>query len=187
MQTNPIREPRPASRIRWIPAAAVVAFGVIVAGARAIFISGEHAQPQRARVNTERPSPIAEQIYPVPQKIAAAPAPVESSKPGERSYSSDDQSTDWSVIAATHNSREAAGRHARNLKALWSECECRVYPPEGEPGPGRFFVLLGKGLSRTDADRLRDRATGAGLPPDTYVTKLIQPASRARSETDTSQ
>lgn len=75
------------------------------------------------------------------------------------------------MVAATLASVDAASRRAASLKSNWRECACTVFP-KGESE--RYYVVVGSGLDRDSADRLRERATAAGLPGDTYVTKLIR-------------
>lgn len=119
----------------------------------------------------EKPSPVAERIDTIPKKrIESQPeAPAEQRV---SSIESTDKTTDWAVIAATHNTWESASRRADSLKSQWTECNCKVFPDKGENT--KYFVIVGSGLQRHDADRLRDKAASAGFPDDTYVTKLIK-------------
>ena len=80
------------------------------------------------------------------------------------------ESGDWAVIAATYKSFSAAQRRARTLNAAYPECACSVYPRENEGA--NYYVVVGSNLSRSAADSARERAVEAGLPADTYVTKL---------------
>lgn len=139
------------------------------------------ASKPAAAEQDDRPSPVAESIESVVKrrvetKTQTAPAPggrVEGAKDTPpREDSSSDSSTDWAVIAATHIGFESAQRRATSLKSRWKDCDCRVYPPSGEGS--KYYVLVGAGLDRNAADRLRDRATSAGMPQDTYVSKLIK-------------
>ena len=125
---------------------------------RTVHIAKEQS---RARSEEYRQSPIAENLDMfIPAKESPPPAPAESK----------DTSGDWSVVAATLPSTEAAQKRAQALRGTWSECACTVFP-NGESE--HYFVVVGTNLDRAAADRLRDRAKTAGLPEDTYVTKLI--------------
>jgi hypothetical protein len=45
-----------------------------------------------------------------------------------------------------------------------------VFPEAGEGK--QYMVILGSGMTKSAADKLRRQARAAGLPRDTYVTKL---------------
>ena len=79
----------------------------------------------------------------------------------------------WAVVAAIYRDYDAAERRARTMGSRFSEFKPSVFPPKGEGK--RYLVVLGSGLSKGEADTLRSRATRAGLPRDTYVTKLSAP------------
>jgi hypothetical protein len=166
----------PAAR-NWLIGAGILALVFIVAAERGLRRNIPDSKPQRAAVPDFRPSPIAETIQTTERHRIATkaeePLPPPPHLPeAQARYNSTDKATDWAVIAATYYSWESAQRRADSLKSHWPDCECTVYPPQGEGT--RYYVLVGEGLKRNDADRLRDRGTAAGLPPDTYVSKLIQ-------------
>ncbi|MBC7924981.1 MAG: hypothetical protein H7039_04920 [Bryobacteraceae bacterium] len=155
-----------------------VATVALIFGLRATFMTGTVAGkadearglPLRA---DEKPSPIAESVdivkrKRVPNPVSPEDTPPKRSEP-ERKYASSDAAPDWSVVAATLISVESAQRRAQTLKEQWSDCACTIFP-KGESE--HYFVVVGSNLNRGAADQLRDRATAAGFPPDTYVTKL---------------
>ena len=74
--------------------------------------------------------------------------------------------TNWAVVAAIYNKYEAAEQRARSVNGF----QATVFPSKGEGS--KYMVLLGSGLTYANARALRDQATAAGLPPDTYITKL---------------
>jgi len=142
------------------------------------------ATPVLTSAPDEKPSPIAESQDPPKAKRVPSPAPapppkstgeIQRARTGD--YNSTDKGTDWSVVAATLNDWDAADRRAQSLRSQWRQCDCKVYPPRGQGE--KYFVVLGMDLGRNDADRLRDAATAAGMPPDTYVTKLFRPSALA--------
>lgn len=94
----------------------------------------------------------------------------ESARQSIASPSKDDRSPTWAVIAAIYRDYNAAIKRAQSLSARWSRSKIQVVPPEGQGR--RYLVILGSGLTREQAERLRAQATSAGLPQDTYVTKL---------------
>ncbi|MDZ4797660.1 MAG: hypothetical protein SGI92_05820 [Bryobacteraceae bacterium] len=153
---------------------------VLLASAVAIFagiwVATPHRAPTPESAQTggpdDRPSPVAESVEVVTRaRRAPEPAPQQPPQPTSVHAASTDTSKDWSVVAATLNSLDQAEKRADSLKDTWRECQCTVFP-KGESE--RYFVVVGTGLGRNAADSLRDRATGAGLPGDTYVTKLIR-------------
>jgi hypothetical protein len=74
------------------------------------------------------------------------------------------------VIAATYKSFGAAQRRANSLKAAFGECTCSIFPREGDGQ--NYYVIVASNLTWDAAERARARAVGAGLPEDTYVTRL---------------
>jgi hypothetical protein len=74
-------------------------------------------------------------------------------------------------VAAAYREFEAAERRASELGKRWGSPAPTVHPPEGQ---GRkYLVVLGSGLSKDEAERLRVKAATSGMPRDTYVTKLF--------------
>ena len=154
---------------------AIIAVSTLISHRR----SSGSGESNRARGVDARQSPVAEKLnlFLPPRTVRAAVSvqnPVEDQKKEdkqkERKAERTDSSRDWSVIAATLNSVDAAQRRARGLKETWRECACSIFP-RGESQ--HYFVVVGTNLTRDAADTLRDRATAAGLPGDTYVTKLL--------------
>jgi len=179
MEQSKIPQRPGLSRQKVIVALSVAALFCVLAAIGAMRRSPAHTSPVLNSLPDEKPSPIAESLDPPKAKRVPGPPPAETPKPAGEvqraragEYNSTDRISDWSVIAATLNDWDAADRRARSLRAQWEQCDCKVYPPRGQGG--KYFVLLGSGLGRNDADRLRDTATAAGMPPDTYVTKLIR-------------
>lgn len=149
------------------------------------------AGKSRASSSEARPSPIAAKLPPL---MAAKPAGPPNTLPlvvtdaknasvaGEQYRGSNDGATDWAVIAATYKSFTAAQGRAQSLRSSFNACVCSVYPREGEGQ--NYYVVVASGMRRDAADLKREQAVNAGLPQDTYVTKLGGSAT-ARSSSAT--
>ncbi|MDZ4797430.1 MAG: SPOR domain-containing protein, partial [Bryobacteraceae bacterium] len=76
----------------------------------------------------------------------------------------------WAVIAATYGDYGAALKRATQLASKSKRLQPFVLPP---PGQGKlYYVVLGTAESRREAEKLRSQARSAGMPGDTYVTRL---------------
>jgi len=75
----------------------------------------------------------------------------------------------WAVVAAIYRNHAAATKRAKEIRAR-SKFETEVLPPEGKGS--RYMVVLASGLTRSAAETTLKRARAAGLPHDSYVTKL---------------
>lgn len=107
-------------------------------------------------------------------KQAAASAPIPTAAPEsapEQTRARAGGPPDWAVIAATYNSFGAAAKRASSLRTQFADCACSVYPRDGEGQ--RYYVIVASGVPQDAAQRHRDQALAAGLPADTYVTKLV--------------
>jgi hypothetical protein len=128
----------------------------------------EPVKQQVAKREEVRPNPVLP-TEPARQQIQQPAAPVQTAASGS-----------WAVIAAAYRSFEAAQKRAASLRRQWKECDCSVYP---EKGQGRtYYVLVGSGLTKNAADRLHRQARLSRLPPDSYVTRLADGATRARRD-----
>jgi cell division protein FtsN len=138
----------------------------------------EHRSPPvkvQESVEPPRPSPIDDVLPRPPLQVvdernsvrarAATPSKVVEAK-GSSEPAQDMPGTNWAVVAAIYKQYEAAEQRARKFDGF----SATVFPSKGEGS--KYMVLLGSGLSYANARSLRDKATAAGLPPDTYVTKL---------------
>ncbi len=96
-----------------------------------------------------------------PKKVVPAPAPAPKKSAA---------TPKWAVIAATYSNYDGAVKRAAQINSGRHSVSASVIPPRGE-GP-RYYVVLGTASSRKEAERLKARAAGAGLPRDTYVTRL---------------
>jgi tRNA A-37 threonylcarbamoyl transferase component Bud32 len=77
----------------------------------------------------------------------------------------------WSVIVAAYGSREAAEKRMKTMARKFTGFSLSVQ--EQKADRARYLVVLGKGLSENDAEALRKRGVGAGLPRDTYIKKVM--------------
>lgn len=158
----PLPLPASASQepVRFRPGMTIVAIAVVAVLAIAFlvyrFIRARSAGPEDALRGR---STVAEPVRPSPV-APAAPARV-TEAPRKES---------WAVVAAAYNNYDAAARRAQTLSRRWNHGPLRVYPERGRGS--RYLVIVASGLTQKDAERLRSRARRAGLPRDSYVTKL---------------
>ncbi len=76
---------------------------------------------------------------------------------------------EWGVVAATYAEHSAALKRAEQL-ARQSRMQPVVLPAAGQGT--RYYVILGSAPTRKEAERIRSQARAAGMPRDTYVTRL---------------
>lgn len=156
----------------WI----VVGVLLIVAGIFGLRQKREEPAAQAVPAGV-RPSPIDNQLPRLPLKmvddsdlVRTRTAEVtKSAGAPERQSFENVSGTDWAVVAAIYRQYEAAEKRAASLDDVHG-IRPTVYPAKGQGT--KYMVLLGSGLTRAKAEELRSRATGAGMPADTYVTKL---------------
>lgn len=132
---------------------------------RPVFEDRRQPEPV-ATAQPERPSPVGT----LETKPVTKTAPRET--PAARSTAAAAGGSEtWAVVAAAYREFTAAERRASELGKRWSSPAPTVHPPEGQ---GRkYLVVLGSGLSKDEAERLRAKAASSGMPRDTYVTKLF--------------
>jgi hypothetical protein len=165
---RPMPLDRPASAAAKGVWAAIAAVGVVVIGL-AIFVGGGGTQeePQTVAAQADRPSVLADPAAPVPAPPAATePAPAASTT---RTRTVPAQ-PNWGVIVATYGAYEGAEKRAAGLRERWPQFAPGVYPRAGEGR--RYYVVLGSGLTKDEAEDLHQRALQAGMPADAYVTRL---------------
>lgn len=124
--------------------------------------------------SSERSRVAPQNVAPPPSAAEPAPAPAAATTPIptiERPPVADPNSVgQWAVVAAIYRDHAAAVRRAKELAKKWHRSPIEVYPSAGQGS--RYMVVVGKGLTRKAADKLRSQARSGGLPRDTYVTKL---------------
>jgi hypothetical protein len=188
--TEPVFEPItvPQRRKPLIPLLAAAAVVVAALLGWRMFRSEPEQEPAASRQPAVyRPSPVNEAPAKEPER-AAAPSPVPApatparttppppttadSKPA-RSTPQVNPAAEWAVVAAIYNDFDAAEQRATSMRKRWPKFTAQVYPGKGEAR--RYMIVLGRGLNKNDADRLRDQARQSGMPDDTYVTKLFNP------------
>lgn len=131
--------------------------------------------PDSAQTGTEpaRPSPIDEDIRRAEPRIQAESVRTRvaevSAKAQETKTSANLDGTDWAVVAAIYKDYEAAERRARGVMDSTS-FDPTVFPAKGRGS--KYMVVVASGLTHAKAMQLRERALAAGLPADTYVTRL---------------
>jgi hypothetical protein len=150
--------------------------------------TGEAGKVSRSSFVDGRPSPIVDKL-PQPKgndvtPVRVTPPSEHMQKPAkgeeEQSRARLDSNTDWALIAATYKSYEAAQRRANSLRAEYGGCACSVYPRKGEGQ--NYYVIVGSNLTREAADQKLEQARTAGLPEDSYVTRLV--ARKATTDED---
>lgn len=166
----------------WKPAAVVTA--VLLA---LLFVLPGRTKPDEDKkaafipedLHVEKPSPIAPEVVPLPLEVKASadPEPVQRARRQSNEEGAMEAGpAEWSVVTATYKNYEAASRRAESLRRQWPPSKAKVYPPEGQGE--KYMVLIGSNLTRSAAQELAGDAKTAGLPPDTYVTKLMPATSR---------
>ena len=115
-------------------------------------------------------TPVTERAETVPPRAPAA----EEARPAFAARGDRNRATrrpaPWAVIAATYASFDAAEKRATQIRKRAPRLEPHVFPRAGQSK--LYFVVLGSGLNRDEAERLRRTALALGAPRDTYVTKL---------------
>jgi hypothetical protein len=76
----------------------------------------------------------------------------------------------WAVIVGAYGSREPAEKRMRDLMRRWPRFNISVFEPQTEK---HYLVVLGENLSEVQAEALRKRAIGSGLPGDTYIKRVM--------------
>ena len=99
-------------------------------------------------------------VVPSPEPVQTPPTNIAGRKVGG-----------WSVIVAAYGSRAAAEKRMQKMARRWPKFTVSVQEQGGEKA--RYLVVLGKGLSENEAEALRKRAVGSGLPRDIYIKKLL--------------
>ena len=128
------------------------------------------APPPAGEPLREPTTPVREQpaALPVEQRAGQDPAPTADRQAAPV------ETEGWAVVAAIYRDFNAAERGAQAMHRKWRQFNPTVFPAKGQ---GRkYMVVLGSGLSKEQAERLRRQATSAGLPRDTYVTRLTSSA-----------
>ena len=151
-------DPRPSRRRAALLALAGVL--VVVAAVAAFCPKGDQ---ERARSLTPV---VAEKSEPVESR----PSPLSEQRPVEAPKPQATGVRKWAVVAAIYKDYDAAARRAEQLGERWKGRKLIVHPP---PGQGRrYLVVIGSGMERKEAERLRTAARAAGMPRDSYVTLL---------------
>ncbi|HLJ44881.1 MAG TPA: hypothetical protein VKU01_02665 [Bryobacteraceae bacterium] len=164
------REPSPPRQTIPTPS-----YGLRVAMAAvavsAVFIVGYSLFHKPAKPAAPLPPPV---VARSPQ-----PSPPEVTEPQNTDLGVADRTTrvhrsaaPWAVITATYNGFQAADQRAQRLRRNAPKLNPHVFPPAGQGQ--RYFVVLGSGLTRDEAEHLRRTAIAEGAPGDTYITKLTE-------------
>ena len=129
-------------------------------------------------VHGPRPHKAPAASAPPVQSVTAPPAPAAPQNPEpDRSESGAASravprahSANWAVIAATYGSYGAAQKRADRIRKQAPRLEPHVVPPEGQGK--HYYIVLGSGLTQSEAERLLRNVRSMGAPRDSYVTKL---------------
>lgn len=137
-----------------------------------LFWSAEQkgAAGSNSTVRTETPRAEYGVVRPPGPTAESRPSPVARQNPATPPAPPKVRGGDWSVVAAIYRDYDAAHRRAASIAKSWKSATPSVYP--AERNARKYMVVLGSGLSREEAERLRAAALAAGMPPDSYVTRL---------------
>ncbi|HXJ39459.1 MAG TPA: hypothetical protein VNH18_09265 [Bryobacteraceae bacterium] len=114
------------------------------------------------------PAPVVAPQAPVAKPASQPVVLAQPAKP-EPPSSAGRKANGWSVIVATYASREAAEKRMRAMIKRWPHFQVTVFQPQSEKE--HYVVALGQDLSEDQAEAVRKRAVGAGLPRDTYIKR----------------
>ena len=70
-------------------------------------------------------------------------------------------------MSYTYSKAEDAARMVANINRKWPNLRAEEFSPNGSGPP--YYVALGGRMTRSEAQRLQQRAISSGLPPDTFV------------------
>lgn len=146
-----------------------VAVLLVLALALAAFRSDRGARDtvvQQSEPPLQKPSPV---ISPAPVPAKELPRVQPKAEPARGATTSNDRGQ-WGVVAAIYRDYDAAARRAEKLSAQWKGAKPVIHPPRGKGK--RYLVVLGSGMTQEQAERLRAAAQTAGMPRDSYVTRL---------------
>jgi hypothetical protein len=73
----------------------------------------------------------------------------------------------WRTVLYTYNRQALADEKAKALNAQHANLHAEVFSPSGNGGP--YLVCAGGRMSREDANQMRKRAVGLGMPRDSYI------------------
>jgi hypothetical protein len=150
-----------------------IAAVLIVLGIVAWMRVGDDPDSAQTRPEPARPSPVDEEIRRPAPRIQAESVRTRlaevSTKPQESRTSATLSGTDWAVVAAIYKEYETAQRRARKVMDSTS-FDPTVFPAKGQGS--KYMVVVDSGLTHAKATEIRERALAAGLPADTYVTRL---------------
>jgi hypothetical protein len=165
-----VTEPPPGDLITEEPAgrsglgrkAVVAAVLMLIALAAWVLIPRDESARAADELQQSRPQAALEtKSEPAPPPLSAAPMAITAPTGA---------GGDWAVVAAIYRNFNAAARQAERLKKSWQATPPAVFPAEGQ---GRkYMVVLASGLSKREAEKVRKDALAAGMPADTYVTRL---------------
>jgi hypothetical protein len=185
-KTAPVSEPDAVSeasrpphiRAGLIAAIAGVLLMLLFVGYR-MFLGGP-AAASRSRIPAPEdtvvfPPPASTTPAPVVQKPSAMPVPnrpatASRTEAARSSAATTRNAADWAVVAAIYRNYDAAENRARSLASKWHHGELQVYPTKGNGS--QYMVVVASGLAKAQAEKIQQQAKAAGLPRDTYVTKL---------------
>jgi hypothetical protein len=138
--------------------------GVLVATALCILLirGASHPPVPQAPV----PAPVAS--TPLPAPAAAAPEPAKPSPVAGPTGTS--VQPGWAIIAAAYNRQGAAEKRAAEIRR--KHPGLNAHASAADPEGHRFVVLLGSGLTESEAKKQLADARRAGAPRDSYITRF---------------
>jgi len=122
------------------------------------------APPPVAPPPTSRPSSQQEASREVASASTPSQLPPKPASAGGRAM--------WRVIAFTYNSHGDAAKKVKQVNERWPNLHAAVFSPRERHG--YYLVSLGGRMTREDAQKLRSKARGVGLPRDTYIQNYAE-------------
>lgn len=160
---RPARNAMDGKRI-WIYGGAVIA--LIILGILFARDHGTNKTPAQAAQAPTQPTWPTHEVGPV-NNTASAPAHAAAAPAVRQGTPASAGNANWRVIAYTFNREADAVRRVNAIKDKHPDLQPEVFSPSGHGAP--YLVALGGPVSKEQAERLRQRARGAGMPRDTFI------------------
>lgn len=148
----------------WIYGGAVIA--LIILGILFARDHGTNKTPAQAAQAPTQPTWPTHEVGPV-NNTASAPAHAAAAPAVRQGTPASAGNANWRVIAYTFNREADAVRRVNAIKDKHPDLQPEVFSPSGHGAP--YLVALGGPVSKEQAERLRQRARGAGMPRDTFI------------------
>lgn len=164
---------KPAVPVWMYAAAAVVAIVVLVWAARPKHRTiASAARPTATSSAPSQPSAWESKTITPDDAKTVTSAPAAAAKPVVPTRQSQlVNGTVWRVVLYTYARSADADTKARWVNAKYPGLSAETFSPGGK---NLYLVVVGGGMSREDAERLRQRVRTMGLPRDSYIQNFRQ-------------